>query len=426
MSIIIPLIVFVVCFLIRVPISLGMMASAIFYFAVTHKDMGLMVDTVVANLYSSYVLIAVPLFVFTANVMNNGAVTDKIFTFANALVGRYRGGLGHVNVVNSVIFSGMTGSAIADAAGLGKMEIEHMMKHGYSGGFSCAITAASATVGPIIPPSIPMVIYAMLSGASIGALFMGGVIPGLLIAAFLMLYIMYIARKRNYPAGEKFTSREFIRFTITALPALFTPVILLGGIYAGVMTPTEAGAVAALYALLISAFIYRVLGFKQLFDLLVDTVRTVGNLGLLVGSAFAYSYIVASEKIPGMVSNLVMDITDDKYLFLFLINVVFLILGMFMDTSTITLVFVPIVIPIVEAMGIDLVHFGVIIVLNMMIGLSTPPFGMLLFITSGISGTPLKSVIKETMPMLYVMIVVLFLISYIPEIVLFFPKLVGL
>ncbi|MGM0880329.1 MAG: TRAP transporter large permease [Bacillota bacterium] len=426
MAIWIPLLLFVICFLIRIPISLGMIATAVAYFILTGKEMGLLVDNVMYSLYSSYVLIAVPLFVFTANVMNNGAISDKVFTFANALVGRYRGGLGHVNVINSLIFSGMTGSAVADAAGLGKMEIEHMKKHGYSGGFSCAITAASATVGPIFPPSIPMIIYCMLSGASIGAMFAGGVVPGLLICAALMLYIVYIAKKRNYPGGERFTLAEFLRYTIVAFPALLAPVILLGGIYGGVMTPTEAGAVAAFYALLISIFVYRVLGLKALGQLLKETVATVGNLGLLVGAAYSFSFIVASEQIPGMISNLILGITDNPYLFLLIINVLFLILGMFMDTSVIMLVFIPIVIPLVQIMEIDVVHFGVMIVLNMMIGLSTPPFGMLLFITSGVSRTPLKEVIRETMPMVYVMIVVLFLVTYIPDIVLFVPKLLGL
>jgi len=266
----------------------------------------------------------------------------------------------------------------------------------------------------------------MLSGASVGALFIGGVIPGLLIAIALIIYIVYIARKRNYPIAERFTFYQFLRYTVIAFPALLTPVILLGGIYGGVMTPTEAGAVAALFALLISFFVYRVLGLKSLFHLLKETVSTIGNLGLLIGTAFSFSFIVASEQIPQLISQFMLNLTDNPFLLLLMINVLFLMLGMIMDTSAITLVFIPIVLPLVVALDINLVHFGVMITLNMMIGLSTPPFGMLLFITSGVSKTPLREVIRETMPMVYVMIVVLFLITYIPEFVLFLPKLLGL
>lgn len=418
--------VFAFCFIARMPIALSMFVTAVCYFFFSGKDLGLLVDTIVYNLYTSYVIMAVPLFVFTANVMNNGAIADKIFTFALSIVGRYKGGLGHVNVLNSLIFSGMTGSAIADAAGIGKLEIDHMTKHGYSGGFASAITATSSTIGPIFPPSIPLIVYAMLSGASVGALFIGGVIPGLLIAVALMLYIVYIARKRNYPTAERFTFYQFLRYTLVAFPALLTPVILLGGIYGGVMTPTEAGAVAALFALLISFFVYRVLGLKSLFHLLKETVSTIGNLGLLVGTAFSFSFIVASEQIPQMISEFMLGVTDNPFFLLLIINILFLLLGMIMDTSAITLVFIPIVLPLVVALDINLVHFGVMITLNMMIGLSTPPFGMLLFITSGVSKTPLREVIRETMPMVYVMISVLFLITYIPQIVLFLPKLMGL
>jgi tripartite ATP-independent transporter DctM subunit len=319
----------------------------------------------------------------------------------------------------------MTGSAIADASGLGTMEIEAMRKEGYEDEFSCAVTAASATIGPVFPPSIPAVIYAMLSGASIGALFLGGAIPGIMLAVSLMVYIYFISRKRKYPTGEKFTGKEFLLFTLKAIPALLTPVILLGGIYGGVMTPTEAGAVAAFYALLISVFAYRVLGLKQLWAVFIDTVKSTGIIAIMVGAAGAFSFIIAKEQVPAAISSWMLGITDNKYVFLLIVNILFLILGMVIDTSVLQLVFIPMVLPLVNAMGIDLVHFGVVLTLNMMIGLSTPPFGMLLFITSGISDTPLKKVIKETMPMVYVMLVVLFLVTYVPDIILFVPRLFG-
>jgi len=428
----IPLIAFILCFvltfILRIPIALGMLMSSIYYCLLAPgpaTGLQMTATQLLNNLNVKFILIAVPLFVFTAKVMNTGKVTEMVFKFANILVGRWRGGMGHVNVIASIIFSGMTGSAVADASGLGIMEIEAMRKQDYDDGFSCAITAASATIGPIFPPSIPMVFYAMFSGASIGKLFLGGMAPGILIGIALMIYIAYVSKKRNYPKGESYPFRELIKITIRAFPALLTPVILLGGIYSGIVTPTEAAALAGFYAMVISFFVYRSLGLKQLLEVIIDTLKTTGTLSLIVGAAFAFSYIVAIEHIPDMISGIFFGFSNNKYLMLLIINIVFIILGMFIDTSCIQVVFVPMVLPLVKAMGIDLVHFGVVIVLNMMIGLSTPPFGMLLFIVSGISGTPLKTVIKEIFPMLLVLIIVLLMVTYIPDIVLFIPRAVG-
>ncbi|MGM8212296.1 TRAP transporter large permease [Virgibacillus sp. W0430] len=420
------ILIFVISFIIRVPVAIGMILTSIFYFVMKGQDIGTVSDVLLSNLFSSYTILVVPLFIFTAEVMNSGYVTDKIFTFANALVGRYKGGMGHVNVVASSVFSGMSGSAVADASGLGKMEIEAMRKQGYDDGFSAAITSASATIGPLFPPSIPLVIYAMLSGASVGALFLAGMVPAILLAVALMLYIVYIARKRDYPRGPKYTLRSFLTYSFQAIPALLTPVILLIGIYTGIMTPTEAGAIAALYALIISIFVYRTMGVKKLSIVFKNTVKTTGNLGLIVGAAYCFSYIVAYEQIPALISDFMLGLTDNPYVMLLVINIFFLIMGMFVDTMVMTLVFIPMVLPFVETMGIDPVHFGVMIVLNMMIGLSTPPFGMLLFITSGISGTPLNKIIKEIWPLILVMLVVLGLVTYIPEISLFLPNLLDI
>ena len=427
-----PLFIFLLCFvltfILRMPIALGMLMSSIYYFALAPgpaTGLQMAATQFLTQLNVKFILIAVPLFVFAAKVMNTGKVTEMVFLFANTLVGKWKGGMGHVNVVASIIFSGMTGSAVADASGLGIMEIEAMRKHGYEDSFSCAITAASATIGPIFPPSIPMVFYAMLSGASIGNLFLGGMAPGILIGLALMAYIAYIAKKRNYPRGERYTFKEFIRNTAIAFPALLTPVILLGGIYSGIVTPTEAGALAGFYAVIISFFVYRALGIKQLVEVIIDTVKTTGTLTIIVGAAFSFSYIVAIEHIPDMFASILLGITTNKYLLLLIINILFIVLGMFIDTMCITLVFIPMVLPLVKSLGIDLVHFGVVIVLNMMIGLSTPPFGMLLFIVSGISGTPLKTIIKEIFPMLLVLIGVLFLITYVPVIVMFIPNTFG-
>jgi tripartite ATP-independent transporter DctM subunit len=427
MALDIPFLIFVLGFaailILRVPIALGMLATSVFYFMAAGIDPAIMAEKVLTNLYSAFIIIAVPLFVFTAKVMNTSKVSDMIYGFAHAMVGKVRGGLGHVNVIGSLIFSGMTGSAVADASGVGILEVTQMRKHGYDAGFSCAVTVTSATIGPVFPPSIPMIFYAMLSGASIGALFMGGMIPGILMSIALMVYIAYISNKRKYPMGDPFILGKFLRATFTAIPALLTPVILLGGIYSGVVTPTEAGALAAFYAIIIAFFVYRSMGVGQLWEVVIDTAKTTGVLSLIVGSAYAFSFIVAKEQIPQIVGSAMLSITDNKYVLLLIINIVFLVLGMFIDTSTIMLVFIPMVLPLVKALGIDLTHFGVMIVLNMMIGLTTPPFGVLLFIVSGITKVPLQEIIKETMPLIGVLIVVLLLITYIPGIVLFLPNL---
>lgn len=420
---------FALVFLLRIPIALGMMMTSVFYLLINPSpaaDIGIVASSFMEGLSSNFVLLAVPLFVFMAEVMNTGKITDMIFNFAGAVVGKRRGGLGHVNVVASIIFSGMTGSALADASGLGMMEIKAMKENGYDDGFSCAITAASSTIGPIFPPSIPMILYSMLSGASVGALFIGGMVPGILLGVALMIYVAVVARIRDYPLAESTTLRQFVVLSAKAVPALFSVVVLLGGIYTGVVTPTEAGALASLYAIIVATVVYRAFGPKRLVRALRNTVRTTGVLSLLVGSAYAFSYIVAIEQIPSMVATFLLDVTQNKIVLLLLINVVFILLGMFIDTMAITLVFIPIVLPLVSVLGINLVHFGVLITLNMMIGLSTPPFGMLLFVVSGISGTALRTVIKEVLPMVIVMIGVLLLITFVPQVVTFLPRLAGL
>lgn len=421
----ITLIIFILIFVLKMPISLGMLAAGTFYLLSSGMKLTLIANQVMNQLYSNYVIIAVPLFIFTANIMNTGKITDMVFKFANALVGKRYGGLGHVNIVASVIFSGMTGSAIADASGLGKMEIAAMKEAGYDDGFSCAITAASATIGPIFPPSIPLVIYAMFSNTSVGDLFLAGTIPGLLIAVALGIYVTIISKKRKYPVGESMPLRNFVFFTLHSIPSLLTPVILLLGIYTGIMTPTEAGAIAGLYAIIVSILAYKSLDLKGFKGVVVNTVKDTGSVSLMVGAAAVISFIVAKEQIGVNLANVVLTLTHNKYLFLFIVNIAILILGMFIDTSTIQLVFVPILIPLAITLGIDLIHFGVMVTLNMMIGLSTPPFGMLLFITSGISNTPLKNIIKEIWMPIVAMLVVLVIVTYVPQIVLFLPQILG-
>ena len=420
------LIIFVLIFILRIPIAMGLIAAAASYFLIKGADLGIVVNQVISIYITNFVIIAVPLFIFTANVMNTGKVTGMIFKFALSIFGRLRGALGLVNVMASLLFASMTGSAIADAAGLGKIEIAAMKEAKYDAGFSCAITATSAVLGPTFPPSIPLVIYAMLSETSVGALFMGGMIPAILLAIALMIYVVIISTRRNYPRGEMVRFRDFLITSLKSIPALLTPVILLGGIYAGVVTPTEAGATAGFYALLISVIAYRALGLKDFFKVVKDTVKDVGTVSIMIGAASIISYIVARENIASSLGNWIISISGNKYHFLLLVNVVVLILGCFIDTNTIQLVFVPILIPVARALGINLVHFGVVVTFNMMIGLCTPPFGMLLFITSGISDTPLKNIIKEIVWPVIAMLIVLFILTYIPETVTAIPEFFGL
>lgn len=415
-----------ICFIIRMPIAFSMLSASIVYFLMeAPAQLGQVGTVLVGNMFANYTMLAAPLFIFMANVLNEAEVSEKLFSFCNGLLGRMKGGSAQVNVFLSLIFSGMTGSAIADASGVGTMEIEHMKNEGYPVPFACALTAASATIGPIFPPSIPMVIYAMLSGASVGKLFMGGMVPGVLLAVVQMIYVAIVSYKRNYPTGVKMTLRQFGKATIVAIPALFTAVLLLVGIYSGICTPTEAGALASAWALLIAFFVYRSMGMEKLIHVLKMTAHNTATLALLTGTSLLFSFVISREQIAIQIAEFVVGLTSNKYLFLFAINIVFLLLGCVMDVSTIQYVFVPMVLPLVKAFGIDLVHFGVVICLNMMIGLSTPPFGMVLFIVTGVGKTKMAEVIKEVTPMVIVMILLLFLLTYVPEIVLFLPNHMG-
>jgi tripartite ATP-independent transporter DctM subunit len=346
--------------------------------------------------------------------------------FCVAIVGRFRGGLGYVNVVASVIFSGMSGSAIADAAGIGKIVITMMTKKGrYSPGFAAAITAASATIGPIIPPSIPMVMYALVSDASIGYLFLGGIVPGLLMALALMAMIFILARKRDFVVEESVPLKRIPGITVNAFPALMLPVILLTGIYGGATTPTEAAAVAAAYALLLAALFYRALTFRSLYDILSRSARSSAAIGLVIGGAMILNYIVASENIPGTVAVAMQGIDMSPLAFLVTINLLLLVLGCVLDATTIILVIVPLFIPACRLLGIDLVHFGVVVVVNTMIGLITPPYGILLFVINGTTGIPLRSIIREILPFLAVLLIALAAMVLIPDIALWLPRQFG-
>jgi tripartite ATP-independent transporter DctM subunit len=419
----IPFAFLILAFLLRMPIGLGMLVGAIAYFLAKGLGLSALINAIGYGLTNAYILIAIPLFVFTANVMNSGLITDKIFDFARALIGRKHGATGYVNILASLIFAGMTGSAVADASGLGVLEIAQMKKEGYDLPFSCAITAASAVIGPIFPPSIPFVIYAMISGASIGKLFLGGMVPAIILCIVMGVYVYFISKKRHYPVGQRVSFRQFLVSSAKALPALLTPVILLLGIYTGIMTPTEASAVAAAYTLVVAFFIYRTLSLKALGKVLWNTLRTTGTIFLVIAAAYGFSYIITAEQASPHIVAAMTRIVHTPMMFLLVVNLLFLILGALVDVNVSQLVFVPLVIPLMRYFQIDPVHFGVMICLNMMIGLLTPPFGMLLFITAGIGKISLRDMIRETMPLIGVELVALGVITYVPQTVLFLTRL---
>ncbi len=418
---------FALMFLLGYPFAFAMIIPSILYFIINGIDLTNVVDITVIQFETNFVLLAVPLFIFSAKVMNASRLTDRLFGFAGAVVGPVRGGLAHVNIVANMIMAGMSGSEIADVAGLGQMEVKAMTDAGFDRPFSCAISAAAATLGPIIPPSIPMVIYAMLSGASVGYLFLGGILPGVILAACLAAWTAIISARRRYPVGRWYPIRQFLKLLLDSFPVLLAPVILLGGIYTGVFTPTEAAGIVCLYALLLALFAYRTLGLKSLFKVLVDSVVSAGFTSFTIGGAFLFGYIMAREEIPGMVARafISLGLTSSPFMTLLSINILFLILGCFIDVSASLLIVVPIVLPLVKAAGIDLVHFGVVVTLNLMIGLSTPPYGEAGFIISRITNTPLSAVFRELIRYILFMILALFIISYLPDTVLFVPRLLG-
>ena len=407
------------------PIAHAILVASFVYLVAAGQSIGIAGKTMMDGLYQSFILLAVPLFIVAANIMNAGTISDRLLNFCVALVGRFRGGLGHVNVVASLIFSGMSGSAIADAAGVGRILCDMMRKSGYARGYAAAITAASATIGPIIPPSIPMVLYALVSNTSIGFLFLGGILPGLLMGAVLMALNAWISRRRGYGREETVPLRDLPRVTVRAFPALLMPVILLYGIYGGVTTPTEAAAVAALYALILAALVYRALSLGAFYELLVSSARSSAAVGLVIGGALILNYVVASENIPGKVADALLGVDIHPLVFLLAVNVLLLLLGCVLDATTIILVIIPLFLPAAQALGIDLVHFGVVAIVNCMIGLVTPPYGILLFVVATVTRIPLGEIIREIWPFLGVLIFALLLLILFPGLTLWLPRLMG-
>lgn len=412
--------------LLRRPIGLMMMLAGVAYLWVSHQDVGLMVEQVGNGLYNSYVLLAVPLFVLAANLMNAGTISERIFDFCRVLVGRWRGGLAQVDVLVSLIFSGMSGSAIADAAGPGLVTIKQMLKKPeYTPGFAAAVVVASSTLGPMIPPSIPMVIYGLVSGASVGALFLGGVVPGLLMALLMMAVVAWIAHRRQMPREDPVPRAQWAGIVMRGLLPLSLPVVLLGGIYSGAFTPTEAAAVAALHALILATVVFRTLDARAFWAVVIESTRASAVITLVLAGSFILNYAFTAEGVPQAMAAWVQSLQLAPLGFLLLVNVLFLLLGCFLDVSVLLLVFVPMLLPAVQMLGIDLVHFGVLVVLNMMIGLIHPPFGMLLFVTKALTGIPIGEMMREGWLFLVMLLTLLLAITVFPDIVLWLPRTMG-
>lgn len=408
------------------PVAFSIIVGSIVYLVVKGQDVAMAGEQMISGLFDSFVLLAVPLFIVAANIMNAGSVSEKLLKFCVATVGRFKGGLGHVNVVSSLIFSGMSGSAVADAAGIGRIVIDMMRKSGhYSGGYAAALTAAASTIGPIIPPSIPMVLYALVSNTSIGYLFLGGIVPGLLMGLVLMAMNAWYAWRHAVELEEPVPLREIPKITVEAFPALLMPVILLYGIYGGIATPTEAAAIAAAYALFVAIFIYRSLSLKSFYQVMVDSARPSASVGLVIGGALILNYIVASENIGTTIAHALVGINVSPMTFMFAVNILLLVLGCLLDASTIILVIIPLFIPTCQQLGIDLIYFGVVTVVNTMIGLITPPYGILLFVINAVTRIPLSEIIREIWGFIAALVFALVLMILFPEITLWLPRLFG-
>jgi len=412
--------------LIGLPVAYAMIGGSILWLFLSGLDLGTAAEQLLNGMMASQLLLAIPLFILAAEFMNTGSIMDRLLHFCNAIVGRFRGGLAQVNVVQSIIFASMSGSALADAAASGKIMQSMMTRDGkYPPAFAAALTCVSSVIGPIVPPSIPLVLYALVSDTSVGYLFLGGVVPGLLLGAVQSGLIAAVARRRHFPVELRVPLRELPRITWEAMPALLMPVILLGCMWSGITTPTEAAAVAAAYALLISALLYRSVRMKDVYHSLVSSARVTVSIGMLIAGAMVFNFVITSENIPKALSAMLKARELSPLVFLLAVNILLLILGCFLEGTTIILVILPVLIPTAQALGIDLVHFGVICVVNIMIGLVTPPYGLLLFMMNKIAEVPLGAMVREVMPFLYVMMGALALITLVPDVVLWLPRLMG-
>lgn len=414
--------IFLITMILGVPIAFALSISAIVTALATGEFAATAIIHRMIGNSSSYTLLAIPFFILAAKLMNTGGVTRRIFRCCSAWVGWIPGGLGHANVLASIVFSGMSGSAVADAGGLGQIEVDAMIDEGFDPDFSAAVTAASATIGPIIPPSIPMVVYGMMTEVPVGTLFVGGIVPGLLLALATSILVFGMAKKRHYPV-HKFSPREALKSTKEAFLSLLTPVLIIGGIWTGIFSPTEAACVAALYAFFLSVILYREMSMKEVHEAIRQTVADSAGILVIICGAAAFSWLVTMMGMTNALSTMLTSLTSNKYIMLLILNIAFLLIGMFMEALAVMTITVPFLIPLMGSFGINPVHLGVVLVLNLMIGLCTPPVGTSLFICAKSANITIERMYKAILPFLVPLIVVLLLITYVPGFVIWLPGL---
>lgn len=413
---------FAVCLVLGVPVGISLGLAATAYLIGADIDLSVVAQYAYAGM-DSFVLLCIPGFVLAGNLMNGGGITDQIVRFGNSLVGHIRGGLGLANVMGSMIFAGISGTAVAETASIGAVMIPAMRKSGYDAPFAAAVTAAASTVGPIIPPSVPMIIVGTLTGLSVGKMFLAGAVPGLLLGLGMMLTVYVLSRRRGYPKGQWLGFGEVLRSSRAAFWALLMTALILYGIVGGVFTPTEASVVAALYAFVVGLFVYKGFGLAELPNILLESAIGSGALILLVGLANVFGWILTSEQIPQAIAAAMLSLTTNKYVILLLVNVLLLIVGTFMETIAALIILFPPLLAVATAVGIDPIHFAIVAVLNLMIGLTTPPVGVCLFVAANIAKVPLSAVSKAIVPFLICNITILFIVSYVPWISLWLPSL---
>ncbi len=412
----------VVLLVIGAPVAVAFGVSALVYITIAGLPDVLLLHTMIGGV-DSFPLLAIPFFIFAGHLMNTAGLTTRIFGFAKALVGWLPGGLGHVNIGSSVIFAGMSGAAVADAGGLGLVEIKAMRDAGYDDDFSVGVTAASSTIGPIIPPSLPMVIFGVMASTSIGKLFAAGIVPGVLMAVSLMIMVAWLAKKRNYPRDANFHMGALLTTFQSAFLSLMLPVIIVGGIVSGAFTPTEAAVCASAYALFLGLFVYRNLNWKQFLSVSIETVETTASILMIVAGATVFAWILTANQVADLLASNLLELTTNKTAVLLIIMVLVLLVGCFMETIAAITILVPVLMPIALKVGIDPVHLGVIVILNLMIGLLTPPVGMVLYVLSKVSGVPFERCVSATSIFLIPLVSVLLLLVFFPQLVLFVPNM---
>jgi tripartite ATP-independent transporter DctM subunit len=413
----------VLFFLLGMPIAFCLgMSSLMYLLAVGNIPLhGIAQKMIYAS--DNFLLIAIPLFILAAHVMNATDSTERIFDFANSLVGHITGGLAHVNVISNMIFAGMSGSALADMAGLGVLQIDAMTKAGYDKDFSVAVSASAATIGPIIPPSIPFVLYCWIAGVSVGEIFMAGFLPGCLMGLLMMVVSYVISKRRNYPKLPRARMSEILRAFVRTVFPLMAPVIILGGIYSGAFTATEAAMVATVYAIMLGVFVFKTFRLQRFSELCLRVIQDSAVAIFILSTATAFNWILTREQIPIHVADYVLRLSQNPYVLLLIVNIFFLILGCFMENTAIIIIFTPILLPIVTHLGISPVHFGVMFILNIMIGTLTPPFGIVLYMASAVSKLTIGQITRPLLPYIAILVVNLMLVTYIPQISLFLPGL---